>query len=617
MSAPVHGDGARDERRDAEDLEALRRALIGKELDKLDALEERLDSQRITPQDVAKALPAAVVLSNERDERLARALSGTIDSALHDSVRRDPQSLADALFPVLGPAIRKAIWAALSTVVESFNRALEDSVSVTGLRWRLEARRTKRPYHEVVLSHTLLYRVHQVFLTHRRTGIMLEHVQDPTIAVRDPDLVSMMLRAIEDFVSDSFGEEALGDEPTALPVREVKFDDKDVLLVAPGPDGVVAAVVEGRVTSSLEERLQEAVEQIHAELGPRLRAFEGDTAPFVQALPILEDCLLEERKDRPPSKIRWVTTAALVALAAFVLVWGWTSYQTGREFRDVRASLEQAVDAADGWSLQSITRVGADAFAAYSAGDGSWTGRRIHAEIDGEVETGGFIVRALRDPGAADFDSVAPAGLQRTLNVAWHLTPYLSLEPWLVAERLRSAWSVPAGVTISTGLDGRFVLSGEASYAWLAFARAQAQSFAGFEVDSLQIAERGRPELDSAKAHLETLDIFCSGEPSLPALGGEHRRMIAERLRDLADAADEAGRIVEVVLVGRDVPGGAREMLRAEYARRELANLVESSAIRWEVAPGAPLGEDARAQCVQLRVRELDEVLPGAWLKER
>ena len=76
------------------------------------------------------------------DEALSVALAPTIETALRESVRKDPATLADALFPVMGPAIRRSILETLRSFLESFNQVLDQSLSVKGLKWRLEALRT-------------------------------------------------------------------------------------------------------------------------------------------------------------------------------------------------------------------------------------------------------------------------------------------------------------------------------------------------------------------------------------------------------------------------------------------------------------------------------------------
>jgi hypothetical protein len=83
---------------------------------------------------------------------------------------------------------------------------LEQHLSWRSLQWRWESRRTGRPYAEIVVLRSLLYRVQQVFLIHRNTGLLLQCVTSPSAEgsqIRDPEMVSGMLTAIQDFVRDS------------------------------------------------------------------------------------------------------------------------------------------------------------------------------------------------------------------------------------------------------------------------------------------------------------------------------------------------------------------------------------------------------------------------------
>ena len=74
----------------------------------------------------AKCFREAVLL-RKHDPHLTRALAPTIEEAITASVQNNPHPLADALFPVIGPAIRKAIAASLSAMLESLNRTVEHS----------------------------------------------------------------------------------------------------------------------------------------------------------------------------------------------------------------------------------------------------------------------------------------------------------------------------------------------------------------------------------------------------------------------------------------------------------------------------------------------------------
>ena len=127
--------------------------------------------------------------------------------ALKTSVHKNPKVLADAIFPVLGPAIRKAISTTLMAMIQSLNMILNQSFSWRGIKWRLESLRSRRPFAEVILLHSLVYRVEQIFLIHRKTGLVLQHITADPSDSRDPDLVSGMLTAIQDFVKDTFDSE--------------------------------------------------------------------------------------------------------------------------------------------------------------------------------------------------------------------------------------------------------------------------------------------------------------------------------------------------------------------------------------------------------------------------
>src|ERR1700722_7959800 len=162
--------------------EELRHLIVAPETEGLAAVEERLENLEKRTCDVSEVVAEAI--------HMRRATGDHV--------------LADALFPVMGPAIRKSITETLRGMLESFNEALDNSFSARGLKWRVEAMRTGKPFAEIVLMHSLLYRVEQVFLIHRETGLVLNHLVAPTVATQDPDMIAGMLSAIQQFVRDSF-----------------------------------------------------------------------------------------------------------------------------------------------------------------------------------------------------------------------------------------------------------------------------------------------------------------------------------------------------------------------------------------------------------------------------
>jgi hypothetical protein len=174
---------------------------------------------------------------------------------------------------------------------------MERSFSKEGLSWRVEAWRTGKSFSEVVLSHTLLYRVEQVFLIHRKTGLLLQHVVGSTVAVQDAGMVSSMLTAIRDFVQDSFGTQS-----------EEFLDNFQVgeltVMVEQGPQALLAALIRGTAPKDLRVVFQETIEQIHLAHAQALDEFDGDAIPLEQTRPHLEDCLRSQIGSLPGQQRR-------------------------------------------------------------------------------------------------------------------------------------------------------------------------------------------------------------------------------------------------------------------------------------------------------------------------
>ncbi|MDQ7003641.1 MAG: hypothetical protein Q9N67_01415 [Ghiorsea sp.] len=220
-------------------LDALRSLLGGgEEAKRIEAIEERFENEQILAQDIAAVLAEAIEIRNKEDSKLGKTLAPTIEEALRSSITRNPQPLSDALFPVMGPAIRKSINNTITEMMQSLNQTLENSFSIQGLKWRLEAKRTGKTFAEVVMVNTLVYRVEQVFLIHKETGLLLHHVSHDPALTADADVVSSMLTAVQDFVRDSFASN------TSQGIDNLRMGDLEVMIET-SPDVVLAVICRG------------------------------------------------------------------------------------------------------------------------------------------------------------------------------------------------------------------------------------------------------------------------------------------------------------------------------------------------------------------------------------
>jgi hypothetical protein len=305
-----------------------------KELDEreryaLKKLRESMRSATLTVEGVGEILPDAVVLSSSDGGRLPKSMVETTERAIGLSVTQDPAILSEALFPIIGSAIRKAIERLVSETMFKMNAGLEKGLSPERLAWRIEARRSGVPFYEVVLRHTLDYRVEHVFLIHKGTGLLLADVSQPgPSSMADKDMVASMLTAVRDYIKDSL---SLEKEQSVNVLSAGEYS----IFVEEGPLALVALVVRGTADPSIRSRAQDALETVHTRLGPELRSFEGEVAPFEEASECLSRCLVskdqgDDKKKSPVYAIALLCT--LTAVGCFFIARGAIRSERDRAF---------------------------------------------------------------------------------------------------------------------------------------------------------------------------------------------------------------------------------------------------------------------------------------------
>jgi len=313
-----------------DELTRLRRLLLGTEYDRaLHAMTSRSDTER-----VAASLTEAIIQRHIRDRSVGEALGPIIDEALSHSIRTRPQRIIRAIYPIIGPAIRKSVTRALADMVLALNQILESSLSLRAWSWRFSAWRAGIPYGEYVLLKTLDFRVEQVLLIHRKTGILLHAEHAEGVQAEDPELVSSMLAAISDFVSDSFPG---GATDSIENIRVGNF----ILEIETGPSAILVAAVRGTPSEDVGEALCLALERIHRVFGRDLTHFEGDRTPFATTADILQSCLLERRKYPGRGGVPWFAMVILLCLLVLGGILGYRKIQAETQYAKIKKQISQ------------------------------------------------------------------------------------------------------------------------------------------------------------------------------------------------------------------------------------------------------------------------------------
>jgi len=290
------------------DLDERMKELDERERYALKRLRKSMGSGSITAEGVGEVLPDAVVISADGGAKLPKSMVQTTEKAIGLSVAEDPAVLSDALFPIIGSAIRKAVERLVAETLFKVNAGLEKGLSVKRLIWRYESLRSGVPFYEIVLKHTLEYRVEHVFLIHKKTGLLIADAALPgPSSLADKDMVASMLTAVRDYIKDSLSLEK------AEAVNVLSAGDYSIF-VEEGPLALIALVVRGTADPSVRSFAQDALETVHARLGPQLRAFDGEVEPFEKAMPLLEPCLVSV--DRGAKNKKPIYAIALLCLLA-------------------------------------------------------------------------------------------------------------------------------------------------------------------------------------------------------------------------------------------------------------------------------------------------------------
>lgn len=569
--APASGD----------ELSRLRELLLGADLRELAEARRRIAELEAAQRDLPSRLPtaAAQALRTEHArERAAELLAEPVTRALGNTVRTNRQYLVDALFPVIGPVVRRAIAEALRTMVANLNVALESSFTLRGLKWRVEAWRSGVPYAQVVLRHRFMCSIDHVFLIERDSGLLLHHVSAPGVSDLDPDAIAGMLTALSDFVGDSVGER----EGSALASAEV---GDHVVWIEHGTRANLACFIRGVPPASLRTLMEQRVERVHerflewpddATLPDICRQGKAELDDLLAPASFLQEIGRDEEADarRGPRGPALLVLGALalagLALLVAKLVWD-------HRVDALRARLEHR----PGFVLTGMTGK-------------AWRSLEIGGLVDADAEPLADVL------AAAGLGPVDPVLLTRG---------YIATDDAIIERRATRLLQPPHGVRLSVQ-SGVLHLAGRAPAEWVEHARERATWIPGtagvrfaVEADGPTRAER----LAEARSTAASINEFCfefapSSEVPSREYAGELDRMAGEirRVLDLARATGLAPRVAAVGYADSSGDAVGNAWLRARRAHWLADRIVERGVA--DVAVVTSANAQRAARCARIAI---------------
>ena len=506
------------------ELANLRELLFAKELEELEDLSKRVKNPAEHAKEISKVVTEALLLRTAKDDKLNSVLAPTVDYIFKESLRQNPEDVADQIFPVIGPAIRRSIAESLRTMLQSLNKTLEMSLSWKGLRWRFEAWRTGKSFSEIVLLNTLIYRVEQVFLIHTETGLVLEHMVNEGVQSEDADLVSGMLTAMQDFVADCF---ARGSRNDGAQLESLQMADRKIFLVR-SPKVYLACVVQGEPPMQLLSKMRSTLELILVEFNQELSQFKGDTAPFKKCRRYFEPFMVSRFVDMGKKAsffIRALPFAVVAILFAGFVFLKIQQFSWEKTFE--KLSQEPGI---------VVTRVEPSLF-------GTWQ------------------IYCMQDTMANDpVNFLTENGIPPN-RYTLHVHPFLSLDGHLVRERVLRAISPPAGVNMTFDDNQVLHFSGKANMGWILATREKALSIPGVkDVDTENLRDPRTGQLKALVEKVEKQAIYFPVDKPQPL--PEDRAKLeqsVETLVEIEHLAQEMGVSISLIIYGHaDATGSAK-----------------------------------------------------------
>lgn len=252
----------------------------------------------------------------ERRDEMAEALGPVMGEAIRVQIRDSRQEMIEALYPIIGSTVQRALAEFSRELQRNIDARLKMTFGPQGwlrswwARWRGVAPA------ELVLREALPFRLHQIFLIQRHSGLLMAHRQADAAQVADTDLISGMLTAIRDFVRDAFAPGA--DEE----LDEIQYGEQRII-VQNGRAAYLAVVISGIEPPGFRARLHDFVAELHTRYENAFRDYNGDPAvlpPLDSKLARLIQDLQHHQADAQPKPLSRGMRLALASTFLLSLV---------------------------------------------------------------------------------------------------------------------------------------------------------------------------------------------------------------------------------------------------------------------------------------------------------
>lgn len=245
---------------DDKDLSTLQKILFGTERDRMRTLAADVDSLRHQIND---------------KNALAAAVAPILGDAIRRQIQESQEEIIDALYPVIGQIIMRAVTGAMRDLARSVDEKLQAATDFQRFSRRIRSLFTGVPVGELALREALPLLVQEIYLIHRESGLLLWYATRTPDRNADSDLISGMLTAIQEFAG-----QVLGSGEAHL--HQLQFGNRELILEF-GRHAYVAMVIDGVPPSNFRWKAHQRVYAFEKNQQQNLRQYDGDASQFQRA----------------------------------------------------------------------------------------------------------------------------------------------------------------------------------------------------------------------------------------------------------------------------------------------------------------------------------------------
>jgi hypothetical protein len=250
-----HMSGERDTSEEDEALSTLQTILFGTDRDQLQTLAADVDHLRHQVND---------------KNALAAAVAPILGEAIRRQIQDSREEIIDALYPVIGQIVMRAVTEAIRDLARSIDEKLQAATDFQRLGQRIKAIFSGVPDSQLALRSALPSTVQEVYLIHRESGLLLWHATRTGENSVDSELIGSMLTAIRDFA-----EQVLGGGKDHL--HQLQFGDRELILEF-ARYSYVGVVMDGVTPTGFRFSLHQSLYAFEKESIGSLRHYNGEAA---------------------------------------------------------------------------------------------------------------------------------------------------------------------------------------------------------------------------------------------------------------------------------------------------------------------------------------------------